>query len=130
MSEAAAMFVTALCPQCRETKPVGDFAGSYCRVCKTTYDRNRLRAIRAGTWVPLKPGTYTRCAPVLTPSEAAPAPTTYPTPPPGADTDLRNAIVDYFRAYGFTRLRTATEALIIDLSKAERIELAREGWIA
>lgn len=136
MPEAAhAVFATAICPRCSVRQPLEDFSpcSSYCRPCRRAYDAARLRAKRAGTWNPIHRDSYRRGpAPVevRAPSpvvrvERAPA-----TPPPGADAALRDAIYDYFRAYGFTRLRTKTEALITELAKNKRVDLAREGWIA
>lgn len=125
---AYSVFNTAICPRCSERKPVADFSprSSYCRPCKNQYDAARHAARRNGTWAPKHRSDYVRhSAPLKAVAPAAPEPFQ-----PGPDGALRAAIYDYFRANGFTQLRAKTEALITELAKNKRVELAREGWIA
>lgn len=131
MSEAAAMFVTARCPRCAVRKPLSDFSPgtSACKPCRSAYVMDRRRAISAGAWAPNLDESYPRHTLAMERPVVEPAPM-FPLPPAGADAALSAAIHDYFRAYGFTRLRTATEALITELAKNKRVDLAREGWIA
>lgn len=124
-----ALFATSVCPTCRERKPLAEFSpcSCYCRPCKNAYDSARMRAKRAGTWGPDRRGTYVR-QPLPEPILETPRPLLVPGP--GDDDALRSAIHDYFRTYGFTRLRSTTEKLITDLARNRRVDLAREGWIA
>lgn len=130
MRHAAAMlFDVHTCPRCLVAQPVADFSPSsaYCRGCKRTYDRERAQQLAAGTWAPRVKADYERhqalaLVPNLNLEPASSALT--------AEETLLAAMGAFLREHGFTALRASIARLEHRLAQANRVRLAREGWIA
>lgn len=120
----AGAILTRRCGLCRNLRPLEDFTGptsAYCRPCKSAYNSQRAKAVRAGTWVP-------GVTPILPPS--APKPVSPLPEPIDAEDRLRAAMANFAMQRGFSALRNTCARIEGEIARANRIALAREGWIA